>query len=109
MTKLDKLGKIFNWILAGIYVFLSPFCWLMMMVSEGIIDASNMIYINMIDIFCGVCFALPLLFAISIVLSVILRRKGCSVLSFVIQFLPIAIFTLNWVLLMVADGLPRQI
>ena len=109
MEKLDRLGRIFNWILGGIYCFLSPFCWLMMMVSEGTMDASNPLYITLIQIFCGVCFVLPLLFALAIVLSVIFRRKGRSVLAFVTQFLPLGIFILNWVLLIIADSLPRKI
>lgn len=107
MTKLDKLGRILNVILGITYVPLSLFSWLSQMVSEGTIGATNQSYIALVDIFCMVAFIIPLLCIAGIFVSVLLRRKGYSTLSFVIQFVPLLIFILNWVLLAFAETLPR--
>ncbi len=109
MKKIDKLGKIFNIILSVLYIPLSLFSWLMQMVSVDTIDATNPLYITWINIFCIISFLIPLLCIAGIVVSVLLRRKGHSVSSFIVQFIPLAVFILNLVFLFFADLIPKAI
>lgn len=103
MKKLDRVGFVFNIILGVLYCPFSLFSLLMMMASESTIGVTNSLYISLIDVFCVMCALIPLFCIISIVLSIVLRKKKHSVLSFVIQFLPLVIFALNAVLLAIAE------
>lgn len=103
LNKIDKIGKVFNLILGVIYLPLSFFSWLMMMASELTIDVTNSLYTALIDIFCFISFLIPFLCVASIILSFVLRQKGRSIFSFVIQFLPIAVFGFNLILLLFSD------
>lgn len=109
MKKLDKAGKVLNIVLGIVYIPLSFISWLLPMVSESIISATNPIFITMIEIFCAVSFAIPFLSVAGIVVSVILRIKGRSVVSFVVQFLPLVLFILNLILLCYADTIPEML
>ena len=109
MKKIDKLGRIFNTILSVLYIPLSLFCWLMQMVSVDTIDATNPLYITWINIFCVISFFIPLLCIAGIVASNLLRRKGYSVPSFVVQFIPLAVFILNFVFGCFSDFIPKII
>ncbi len=109
MKKLDKITKSTNVILGVLYVPFSMFCWLLQMASESTIDATNPIYIKLIEIFCFVSFLIPIFCVVGITVSVVFRKKGHSVGAFIIQFLPIIAFALNLVLMAVAESLPRII
>lgn len=109
MKKLDKLGVVFNIVLGIFYLPFSFFCFILLMASELTIGATNPVYIRMIDIFCFVDFFIPLLCLVGIALSIWFRKKGYSILSFVIQFLPLAVFALNLVFLFVTDFIPMTI
>ena len=109
MKRLDKIGKIFNIALGILYIPLSLFCWLLQMVSESTMGANNPLYISLINIFCIIAFLIPFLCIAGICLSVILRRKEHSVLSFIIQFLPLVVFLFNLLLLAVIESLPTVI
>ena len=109
MKKLDKIGKIFNVILGITYIPLSLFSWLLQMASEITMEATNSIYITLINVFCVVCFIIPLLCIAGIIVSVILREKGYSKSSFIVQFVPLAIFILNIILLCIAESIPAII
>ena len=109
MKRIDRIGKIFNLILGILYIPLSLFSWLLQMASESTMSATNPLYINFINIFCVIAFLIPLLCVAGILLSIVFRRKGRSVFSFVIQFLPLVIFLLNLLLLAVAESLPAVI
>ena len=109
MKKLDKIGKIFNVILGITYIPLSLFSWLLQMASEVTMDATNSIYITLINVFCVVCFIIPLLCIAGIIVSVNLRKKGYSKSSFIVQFVPLVIFILNLILLFVTDFIPTAI
>lgn len=109
MRKFDKVGRVFNIILSVAYIPLSLFSWLLQMASENTIDATNPLYITLINVFCIISFFVPLLCVAGIVMSVILRKKGYSIFSFVIQFLPLVIFILNLVLLCFAESIPAMI
>ena len=73
--KNDKIGKIFSIFLGVAYIPLSLFSWLFQMTSESTIDATNQLYITLIDIFCVISFIIPFLCAAGITVSVILRKK----------------------------------
>ena len=109
MKKIDKIGKKLNLILGILYVPLSLFSWLLQMASESTMSATNPLYINLINVFCVISFLIPLLCIAVILLSIVLRKKGHSVFSVVIQFLPLAIFLLNLILLAAAESLPMEI
>ena len=109
MKKLDKIGTVFNIILGASYIPLSLFSWLLQMVSESTIDATNPLYITLIEIFCIISFIIPFLCVAGIIVSLILRKKGYSISSFVVQFLPLVIFILNIILLCIAESIPAVI
>lgn len=106
MKKLDKIGVVFNCILGVLYIPVSFFSWILLMASEMKIGATNPVYIGIVDVFCVVSFFVPLLSVVGIVLSVCLRKKY-SVLSFVIQFVPLIVFVLNFLLLGVTDFISK--
>ncbi len=109
MKRIDRIGKFFNLIVGILYIPLSLFSWLLQMASESTMGATNPLYIYLINIFCVIAFLIPLLCIAGILLSIVFRRKGRSVFSFVIQFLPLVIFLLNLLLLAVAESLPAVI
>jgi len=106
LKKLDKIGKIFNVILGITYIPLSLFSWLLQMASEITIDATNSLFITLIEIFCIISFIIPFLCIAGIIVSLILRKKGHSISSLVVQFLPLVIFVLNLILLCFAESIP---
>jgi len=106
---LDKAGDICNRNLGILYIPLSLFSILLYMASESTIGANNPLYIGLINLFCVITLAVPFLCFGGIFLSAILRNKGCSVASFVVQFVPLAVFALNQLLLTYAETLPRKI
>ncbi len=109
MKRLDIWGIVFNIVLGVLYIPFSFFCFLLLMASEATIGATNPIYICMIDIFCFVDFFIPLLCLVGIALSIWFRKKGYSILSFVIQFLPLIVFVLNFVFGFFTDFIPKTI
>ena len=109
MKKLDKIGTVFNIILGASYIPLSLFSWLLQMASESTMDATNPLYITLIEIFCIISFIIPFLCVAGIIVSVILRKKGYSKSSFIVQFVPLVIFILNLILLFVTDFIPTAI
>jgi len=109
MKKLDKVSAVFNIILGVTYIPLSLFSWLLQMASEITIDATNSLFITLIEIFCIISFIIPFLCIAGIIVSLILRKKGHSISSLVVQFLPLVIFVLNLILLYVTDFIPTAI
>ena len=109
MQKIEKISKVFNIVLGVVYIPLSLFSWLLQMASEGTIDATNPLYITLIEIFCIISFIIPFLCIAGIIISVIFRKKGYNKCSLVIQFLPLVIFALNLMLLCYAESMPAII
>jgi len=109
MNKLDKITLILNIVLSVLYVPFSIFCFLLQMASEGGIDVTDTLYIRLMDIFCFVSAIIPLLCIAGIILSVVLRKRGHSILSFSIQFLPIIVFVFNLILSMYAESLLHNV
>ena len=106
MKTMNKVSMMLNRILGVTYIPLSLFSWLLQMASAGTIDTTNPTYINMINVFCFIAFIIPLLCVIGTVISVILRNRGKYISSIVIQFLPLAAFIRNLLLLVLAESLP---
>lgn len=83
MKKIDKISKTSNIVLGVLYIPLSLISWLLQMVSESTMDATNPLYIGLIDTFC--------------------------VVAFVIQFIPLIVFVVNLLLLVFAESVPPRI
>jgi len=109
MTKLDKIGVVFNILLGLLYIPLSLFSLLMQMVSEALIGATNPLYIALIHISCAIFLIVSLLCPAGIIVSVVLRRKGYSRASFITQFIPLIMFVLNLILICFTDLIPAII
>ena len=109
MSKLDRVGKICGHILTIAYLPLSLYSFLLYMASEATISANNPLYICLINVFCVFTLIIPFLCFAGVVVSAILRNRGCSAASFVIQFVPLIIFVLNQLLLAFAQTLPPKI
>lgn len=106
MKNASKVSATLNRLLGIIYIPLSLFSWMLQMVSDGTIDATNSTYIGLIDIFCMISFIIPLLCVIGIVISAVLRKRGHYISSIIIQFLPLFVFICNLILLAFAESLP---
>lgn len=109
MKKLDKLGIVFNIILGILYIPLSLFSFLMQMASEMLFDATNPVYIGLVEISCVIFLVVSLLCPAGIMASAILRIKGHSKASFVTQFIPLAVFILNMIFLYFTEFIPATI
>ncbi len=109
MKKVDKASKILNWILGVTYIPLSLISWLLQMVSEITIDATNPLYITIINIFCLISFIIPFLCVAGIIISIVLRARGRSTLSIIVQCLPLGIFVMNLILLAFTESLPTML
>lgn len=109
MKKLDKAGYICNIILSIVYISISFLSWLLFMASEATIGATNQVFIAMINLFCFITLTIPLLCILGIFLSVRLRKRGHSIWSFVVQFIPAVVFGINLLLLFILESLPATI
>ena len=101
-----KTSKMLHWILGVIYIPVSFFSWLLQMASEGTMDATNPLYISLINVFCFISFIIPFLCVAGIIISIVLRAREYNMLSIIIQFLPLVVFILNLILLAFAESLP---
>ena len=108
MKKIDKISTIFNIVLGVLYVPLSFFCLLLQMASDGTVGATNPLYIQMNRIFCMAVLTVPFFCVAGIILSIVFRKKGWHVWSFIIQFLPIVVFGLDLVFLGFTNYIPRM-
>lgn len=109
MKKLNKVGYICNIVLSILYIPISFFSGLLFMVSESTIGATNQVFIILINIFCWITMLIPLFCFLGIFISVRLRKKGYSIWSFVVQFLPLIIFSMNLLLLAITERVPAII
>ncbi len=107
VRKIDKVGMLFNIILSIIYVPMSFVGMLGIMMSDGIISTTNQLYANLISIFCYISMATPILCIAGIILSIMLRKRGKSILAFFIQFMPLIIFLLDLLFLYIIDKFYR--
>ena len=98
MRVLDKITFVLNIVLGILYVPLSGFSLLLLMASEGNEGKSEWFHM-LLKVFGYSVISIPLYCILAIVLSVIFRKKGKSLLAFLIQFLPILVFALNLIFL----------
>ena len=92
-SRLDKLGVVLNIVLSVLYVPLSLAGVCMVFFADNPSGLSSMqLSLLYAGIYCGI--SIPVMSIAGILLSVFARRKGHSIFSFCIQFLPIAVFIL---------------
>ena len=98
---LDKVGRITNIVLIPIYVCLLPFCLFLGMISSPAYDG----FLGIIGWIVSIINASAALFCgLGLGLSVALRKKGKSKLSFAVQFAGFIGIALTVVLYMVFAG-----
>ncbi|MBO5726682.1 MAG: hypothetical protein J6S00_06445 [Clostridia bacterium] len=90
-NKLDKAGFILNIVLSVIYVPMSFIGVFSLFAADSMSMYSDTIQM-IIEIMIYIGITLPFMSVIDIVLSVILRKRGKRILSFVIQFIPLILF-----------------
>ena len=90
--KLDRAGAVTNVILGILYSPLSLVGSLFGMVGEGYINNSSPAQDVLIEVITILGFYTPLVSLGSILTSVLLRNRGCSRYSFVIQFAALVYF-----------------
>ena len=103
MKKIDIVSLVCNIILGVLYLPIAVYSFISLMVSELTVDVTTCAYIVCIDIFCVVSVLIPFLWLAGIILSLVFRLKGRSVLSLVIQFIPVMLFVQNLFLPGIAD------
>lgn len=92
-NKLDKIGLVLNIILSVIYVPISLFGVFSVMMADAMHMYSETVKIILsFMIYLGI--SLPIISIASIALSVFFRKKGKSVLSFFLQFIPLFVFAI---------------
>ncbi len=90
-NKLDKTGFIFNIILSVLYVPMSLYGIFSLFAADSMFMYSETIQ-KIIDLMITIGITLPFVSVLGIVLSVIFRKKGKRILSFIIQFIPLILF-----------------
>ena len=90
-NRLDKLGFIFNIILSVLYIPISLFGIFSLFAADSMFMYPETIQ-KIIDLMITVGVSLPFLSVLGIALSVLFRRKGKSILSFIVQFVPLILF-----------------
>lgn len=105
--RIDKVTRATNVVL-GIfyYLFFAIFSFLLGMVSEGTIDATNPVYISLYRIASWVAMGNALFSLAAIPLAVIFKKKGYSILSLLISLGPLMVFAVFVILLSIADRFP---
>ena len=101
---MEKIYKI----LAIGYIPLSFFSFFMQMAGESAIDATNPVYVLLVDIFVIVAGLIPLLCMISVCLWGFFKKKGRSTFAKVWLLLPLIVFVLNVLLLEIAERIPKN-
>ena len=92
-NKLDKIGFIFNIILSILYVPISLYGIFSLFAADSMFMYSETIQ-KIIDLIITIGITLPFVSVLGIVLSVIFRKKGKRILSFIIQFVPLLLFAI---------------
>lgn len=90
-NKLDRLSFIFNIILSICYVPISLFGFFSVFAADSMSMHAKFIQ-KIIEIMIVIGLTIPYVSILSILFSVILRKKGKSILGFIIQFIPLILF-----------------
>lgn len=91
-TSLDKKGVITNIVLAVLYVPLSIMGMFTIFFADAPMDNYSALKKALLYAVCYLGLTVPGLSAGSIFISIILRKRGHSKTSFIIQFVPLALF-----------------
>ena len=105
MKNSEKLLYVLSIVLTILYIPISLFSFLLGMLSEVVMDTANHIIAGLIDFSSCVAMLVPMFCFIGIIFSIRCRKKGYIAWSFVLQFLPLVIFSLNLLLIYMADVL----
>ena len=105
MKKAERVGYILSIVLTILYIPVSFFSFLLGMLSEVVMDTTNQIFINLINILSCIAMLVPIFCFFGILLSIRCRKKGYIAWSFVFQFLPLIIFGMNILMIYIVDGL----
>ena len=90
-NKLDRMSFIFNIILSVCYVPISLFGFFSVFAADSMSMHTEFIQ-KIIEIMIVIGLMIPHASILSILFSVILRKKGKSVLGFIIQFIQLVLF-----------------
>ncbi len=90
-TKLDKGTFICNIILAILYIPISLAGIFSLFAADSMFMFSEIVQ-QIIGILISIGISIPFVSIVSISLSVILRKKGRSIWSFMVQFIPLLLF-----------------
>lgn len=88
---LDRIGFIFNIILSVLYVPLSLYGIFSLFFADSMFMYSETIQ-KIIELMIAIGITLPFVSVLSIVFSVVFRKKGKQILSFTVQFIPLVLF-----------------
>ena len=92
-NKLDKIGFISNIILSILYVPISLYGIFSLFAADSMFMYSDTIQ-KIIGLMITIGLTLPFVSVLSIVLSVVFRKKGKRILGFTIQFVPLILFVI---------------
>ena len=104
-STLDTAGVFFNILLSVLYVPLSLYGIFSVFAADSMFLYSSGVQ-KMIELMVGIGVSLPFASILSIMTSVALRRKGISVLSFAIQFVPLLLFIVMIVVFELVSRIP---
>ena len=107
MERSNTTDFVLTLVIGVLYAPLSLFGLLMQMKFDGSVGATNPAFLWMERIYCGVSSFFPLLCAAGILLCVVFRKQGRRGLSLFCLFLPLAVFILNFLLLVWTDFVPK--
>lgn len=98
-NSLDKKGVISNIVLSVLYVPLSCLGFTTIFFSDAPLDNYSKLRNLLLGYVIFIGISIPILSIASILISVIARKRGKSKFSFIIQFLPLALFAVMLVLI----------
>ena len=90
-SKLDKIGFVFNIILSVLYIPMSLYGIFSLFASDSMFRYPEPIQ-KIIGIMITIGITLPFVSVFGIFFSVVFRKKGKRILSFIIQFVPLILF-----------------
>ena len=90
-SKLDKIGFVFNIILSVLYIPMSLYGIFSLFAADSMFRYPEPIQ-KIIGIMITIGITLPFVSVFGIFFSVVFRKKGKRILSFIIQFVPLILF-----------------
>ena len=103
MKNPEKLLYVLSIVLTIIYIPISFFSFFLGMVSEAVMHATNQFLTYLTNIASCVAMLVPIFCFAGIIFSIRCRKKGYLVRSFVLQVVPLIIFSVNLLLIYIID------